>query len=216
MHSAQPALALSRRHDGIQATSVRRASLIDTVSAARALLGCLLVRDDEHGLRVGRIVETEAYLRDDPACHAFRGRDARNGSMFERAGTAYVYRLHRSYCFNVVTGARGCGEAVLVRALEPVEGMEAMQRARERRTVGHTAPRGFALTNGPGKLCQALDIDTGLDGAALLAVASKRAPLRLLACAGALDVGVSTRIGISQGRDARLRFFVRDNPWVSR
>jgi DNA-3-methyladenine glycosylase len=167
-------------------------------------------------LRAGMIVETEAYTQDDPACHAYRGRDARNGSLFSAAGSAYVYRIHRSFCFNVVTGARDCGQAVLVRALEPLAGVEAIARARRRATVGRSAPCGVALANGPGKLCQGLGIDLRFDGADLLAPPAAAPKLYLLARTYVPRVAISVRIGISQAVDAPLRFFVPDSDWVSR
>ena len=198
----------------------------DTREGARALLGATIVRRDSQngpgtlakpGQRIVRIVETEAYLEDDPACHAFGGRTQRNQSMFERAGTAYVYRIHRSYCFNIVSGAEGCGEAVLVRAVEPVSDIRAFERARAAHTVGTGKPQGASLTNGPGKLCQALDIDLSLDG--LWVVRNRRnpgCPLEVLPANDAVDIEVSPRIGISKARDALLRFYIPGNRFVSR
>jgi DNA-3-methyladenine glycosylase len=136
--------------------------------------------------------------------------------LFGAAGTAYVYRIHRSHCFNVVTGDSGCGQAVLVRALEPLAGLAAMQRARRRSTVGRAAPRGVAVANGPGKLCQALGIDLRFDGVDLLAPSADRPKVYLLARAHEPRFAVSARIGISQAVEAPLRFFVLGNAWVSR
>jgi DNA-3-methyladenine glycosylase len=198
------------------ARALTRDVLADARSAAPALLGCILVREVRGVRRAGMIVETEAYLQEEPACHAYRGRTRRNASLFGRAGHAYVYRIHRSHCFNVVTGSEGRGEAVLVRALEPIEGVAAMERARRRATVGAGAPRGVALTSGPGRLCQALAIDLGLDGIDLLAPAGTKPRLYLLARAYEPRVHVSKRIGISQARDLLLRFTVEGNRWVSR
>jgi len=197
-------------------TPLERGLLADVVSAAQALLGCVLVREERGRTRAGMIVETEAYPHDDPACHAFRGLDARNGAMFSVAGCAYVYRIHRSFCFNVVTGPAGRGEAVLVRAVEPIEGIESMRRARERATVGRRAPEGTALTNGPGKLCQAFGIDLRFDGVDLLAYRPGKNGLLLLNRGAIPQTGISPRIGISQARDAALRFFIEGNEWVSR
>jgi DNA-3-methyladenine glycosylase len=188
--------------------------LADAETAAPALLGCVLVREHRGVRRAGIIVETEAYPDGDPAGHAYRGRTARNATMLGCAGLAYVYRIHRSYCVNVVTGPEGRGEAVLVRALEPIEGAAAIERARRRATVGCAPPRGTALTNGPGKLCQALDIDLRLDGSDLLGGAGSQ--LRVLARASTPPVMVSVRIGISQAREKLLRFTIEGNPWVSR
>jgi DNA-3-methyladenine glycosylase len=180
----------------------------DTVAVARALLGCVLAHRTEEGLCAGRIVETEAYLSaDDPASHSHRGRTARNASMFAAAGTAYVYRiygLHR--CFNVVTGPKGVGEAVLVRALEPLLGLDLMRRRR-----GTADAR--QLCSGPGKLVQALAIAGEHDGRSLLA-----GPLGVWAdpaCAPAA-VEVTPRIGITQAASLPLRFALAQCRFVSR
>jgi DNA-3-methyladenine glycosylase len=195
---------------------VDRTLLSDVITAARSLLGCVLVREHPTGVRAGIIVETEAYPHDDPACHAFRGPDTRNRAMFADAGCAYVYRIHRSWCFNVVTGPAGRGEAVLVRAVEPLVGVGKMERARRRASVASRPPRGTELTNGPGKLCEALDIDARFDGAELLRLEPCANGLRLLARAGEPAIRTSRRIGISKARAARLRFFIERNDYVSR
>jgi DNA-3-methyladenine glycosylase len=181
--------------------SLERA-LASAITAAPALLGCTLARRTDDGLRLARIVETEAYPPDDPACHAFRGPTRRNGAMFGRLGSAYVYRIHRSYCFNVVTGVVGSGEAVLVRAVEPIDGLSLMARARERWAVGKGTPGGYDITNGPGKLCQALDIDLCLNGLDLLRGGAD-SPLELLPGPQAQSI-------------ATTRFVIRRSPWASR
>ena len=198
-------------------------ALLDTVQAARELLGCTLVRCQGASVRRARIVETEAYLHDDPASHSFRGLSRRNAAMFGPPGRAYVYRIHRATCFNVVTGPQDLGEAVLIRAVEPLEGLELMELARRRGTVGSTAPIGLALTNGPGKLCQALGISLADDGYDLLrgpVCASRNGRASWLALEPRpsrrrVPVECATRIGISKAREAPLRFFIADNPWVS-
>ncbi len=136
--------------------------------------------------------------------------------MFGRAGIAYVYRIHQCYCLNVVTGAPGDGQAVLIRAVEPIEGIDRMSRARARATGARTPPTGVAVTNGPGKLCQAFDIDARFDGVDLLAGTEGGSGLFLEPRILEPKISTSARIGISRATRARLRFFVRGNPWVSR
>ena len=175
----------------------------DTLALAPALLGSYLVRDLGGELLVGRIVETEAYTPDDPACHASRGETARNRAMFGPPGRAYVYLIYGiHHCFNVVTEPEGRGAAVLVRALEPVMGEAAMAERRGAK----------GLTNGPGKLCQALDIGPGLNHADL----TRPGPLYMLK--GEPDAAIlrSPRVGISQAVEWPWRFFLAGSPWVSK
>lgn len=182
----------------------------NTEDVARGLIGCFLCREAAEGLVAGIIVETEAYLSaKDPACHASRGKTARNAAMFGPAGTAYVYFIYGNYyCFNVVTGPEGKGEAVLIRALEPVEGLELMARRRGCGCCDHD------LTNGPGKLCQAFAIDRSLDGHDLT-----ERPLYLVANRRQKDYGpvmITGRIGISRGQELPLRFIAGGSNYLSR
>jgi DNA-3-methyladenine glycosylase len=166
-----------------------------------------LIREDHGDTMVGRIVETEAYLAtQDPACHGARGLTPRNATMFGPPGYAYVYAIHRSHCINVVTEAPGQPSAVLIRALEPVHGLDAMHR---RRRVDHAV----RLTSGPGKLCQALAIDRALDAWDL--TRGRRlwiaAPVQPAACI----ITVTPRIGVTSAHDLPLRFHEAANPFVS-
>jgi DNA-3-methyladenine glycosylase len=179
----------------------------DPAVVARELLGKLLIRRSLAGTSVGRIVETEAYLSaDDPACHAHRGKTRRNASMFGLPGHAYVYMIHAKWCFNTVTEGEGCGSAVLVRAIEPLLGIERMQQRR-----GTDKLRD--LTRGPARLCQALEITGQLDGWDLtqrkslwIANDDLNIPAQIVA---------TPRIGISQAADLPLRFFYAGSPFVS-
>ena len=165
---------------------------IGTVDLAKALIGVVLVRDD--GRMAGRIVETEAYPPGDPASHAYIGRRARNGAMFLAPHHAYVYMSYGVHmCFNVSSEVEGVGAAVLVRALEPLIGIE-------------------ANVSGPGRLTRALEIDRTLDGISLVRGGALwlASPVRQSG-----SVGVSPRIGITKAADRRLRFFERGNPFVS-
>jgi DNA-3-methyladenine glycosylase len=181
-----------------------------TIDLAQALIGCVLVRDCPDGRTAGRIVETEAYVRDDPASHAYRGETARNASMFLEPFHAYVYKIYgTSFCVNVTSETAGEGAAVLVRALEPLEGLGLMEQRRNTTRVRD-------LARGPGRLCQALDIDLRLDGAHLLD--DKRLWLAMpvrTSGNGRLAVGKSRRIGITKAAERLLRFYERGNPFVS-
>jgi len=187
--------------------ALRRNELpLDTVALARFLIGKLVVRELEGERLVGRIVETEAYLVGDEACHAFRGMTERNRSLFRPRGHAYVYLAYgTSWMLNVSSQAEGIGEGVLIRALEPLAGADAMARAR-----GTEVRRDLA--RGPGRLAQALAIDRALDGADLCA----KGPI-WLADDGAkpLVVGESVRIGLTKAAERVLRFYARGNPYLS-
>jgi DNA-3-methyladenine glycosylase len=171
------------------------------------LLGSVIERElDGEVLRV-RIVETEAYDQTDAASHSYRGRTPRTAVMFGPSGFAYVYFTYgMHYCLNVVCGPVGYGAAVLIRAVEPLAGAEAMARRRGDRS-------GSALTNGPAKLCQALGITRRLSGHDLGA-----GELRLVMRPRpkARDIVQTTRIGITRAQDEPWRFYLRGNPYVSR
>lgn len=175
-------------------------------AAAARLLGCELVSTAGGAEVRVRIVETEAYDEQDPASHTFRGETARNAAMFLPAGHLYVYRSHGiHFCCNVVVGGAGVGAAVLIRGAEPIEGVETMAVRRGR--------GGTELTNGPGKIGQALAADLSLSGSSLA-----DGPIRLIA-RPALDraqIGVGVRVGISKAADLLRRFYVRGNPYVGR
>ena len=185
--------------------------LQDTRLAAQKLLGQLVVRHLPSGETLsGIIVETEAYLTDDPACHAYRGQTPRNAAMFGPPGHAYVYFTYGLHMMlNLVCALEGIAEAVLIRALEPVEGVDTMRENRG----------GIAdirqLTNGPGKLAQALALTrlahNGLDvtdvGGALQILPTAYPPFEIV---------TKTRIGITQGVDLPWRYYVAGNPFVSR
>ncbi|MHB0912011.1 MAG: DNA-3-methyladenine glycosylase [Armatimonadota bacterium] len=177
-----------------------------TLEVARALLGKVLVHETEVGLLAGRIVETEAYLADDPACHASRGMTRRNASMFGEPGHAYVYFTYGMYhCMNVVTAPEGVGEAVLIRAVEPVSGIEAMAANRGTEKL-------LNLTSGPGKLCMAFGLTREHDGLDLtrgdLTVVDDGTPPG--------EIVTATRIGIRLGADSPWRFYTAGNSHVSK
>ena len=194
--------------------------------AAPLLLGCTLTRTitlygEKHKL-VARIVETEAYDQDDPASHAFGGPSDRNAAMFGPAGHLYVYVSYgMHHCCNVVCGPEGFGSGCLVRAVEPLEGVEVMRELREAGRAGkEQAERARKhplklrdLTNGPGKVCAALGIDKELYGHELTVepLVLEFAPLLPRE-----TIGRSPRVGISKNIDAQKRFFIEGNEFVSR
>jgi DNA-3-methyladenine glycosylase len=184
-----------------------------TVALARFLLGKLLVRDLDGAFALGRIVETEAYLDGDPACHAFRGMTPRNRSLFKEAGHAYVYLCYgTSYLLNVSSERRGTGAGVLLRALEPVAGIDHMRRARKLVRGARKDGRLLDLARGPGKLTSAMQVDLRHDGIDLFA----EGPLWIGSDGTTVDaIGESTRIGITKGVDARLRYFVAGSAYLS-
>ncbi|MEA3160364.1 MAG: DNA-3-methyladenine glycosylase [Gammaproteobacteria bacterium] len=170
------------------------------------MLGKVLVREFDGRMAAGRIVETEAYLQHDPACHAFRGMTARNRSLFLEHGHAYVYLCYgTSYMLNVSSEAGGIGSGVLLRALEPLCGTEHMQR-----NVSHIKPND--LTRGPGRLAAALRVDRRHDGLNLftnkqLWIGNDGHKIK--------SIGESVRIGLTKAADERLRYFVAGSRYLS-
>ncbi len=199
---ARPALTPT-----VRIRRLRRAELpVDTAVLARYLVGKILVHDHPAGRIAGRIVETEAYVVGDAAAHAFRGETPRNRSLFLERGHAYVYFVYGCwYALNVSGETAGIGAGVLLRALEPIEGIELMQRQRGTQKM-------LDLARGPGRLATAMGVDRSLDGVDLCGTgplwlgADRRRPVLL---------GESVRIGITREVHRKLRFFERDNAFVS-
>lgn len=178
------------------------------IEAAPQLLGCILERTTPQGILRLKIVETEAYHQDDPASHSFSGITKRTAPMFEASGTLYVYFTYgMHYCVNIVTGARGEGQAVLIRAAEPLAGIEIMK---QNRVVYNL----YKLANGPAKLASSLGIkNTLLSG-------KKIGPktINILPQPDAtlpLEFVTGPRIGISKAIDSPLRFYLKDNRFIS-
>jgi DNA-3-methyladenine glycosylase len=182
-----------------------------TITVAKDLLGKYLVRRIQKKLLVGRIVEVEAYLGEkDPASHAYRGKTKRNEVMFEEGGHLYVYFTYgMHFCCNVVTEEAGKGRAVLLRAVEPIVGVEEM---RKKRGFGSNRKDAWNLTNGPAKLCEAFGIQREMNGAGLL---GKELFLTEGGEVPESKIGSSTRVGVKNGADKKWRFYVRGNPFVS-
>ncbi len=178
----------------------------DVVMVAKDLLGKHLVRDTAEGKTVGRIVEVEAYLRKgDPASHCHRGRTRRNASMFGPPGHAYVYSIHSRFCFNAVAEHAGVPGGVLIRAVEPLQGMDLMGRRRG---------TDIQLTRGPARLCEAFAVTRELDGWDL----TRGEGLWVAKSPGreAVLVVSTRRIGVTAAAHRRLRFIDGDSPHVSR
>jgi DNA-3-methyladenine glycosylase len=180
---------------------------VDTTDLARYLIGKTLVHDLPEGRVSGRIVEAEAYPIGDAACHAFRGETPRNRTLFGRHGHAYVYFNYGvHWMMNVSSEAEGKGGGVLIRGIEPLEGIAIMERNR-----GVTHLEG--LTKGPGRLASAMQITKAQDG---LDLCSPKSPLWLgTAVKPVGKIGITTRIGLSKEAHRQLRFFERGNPFVS-
>ena len=185
-----------------------------TVDVARRLIGATLERIIPHGepdagiLVSGRIVETEAYLPNvDPACHGYRGPTERTAALFGRPGRSYVYFIYGvHYCFNVVTEPPGTGAAVLVRALEPIEGIAAMRRRRQPDTPVR------ALASGPGNVCRSFCIGRECNGVDL-----RDGDLRIVfPVATPGRIAVAARVGLTAAADWPLRFYDPSSNTVSR
>ena len=186
---------------------LKRAELpVDTAELARFLIGKMVVRKLVEGVAAGRIVETEAYSIGDPAGHAYRGMTPRNRALFLERGHAYVYLAYGvSFMLNVSSEMPGVGAGVLIRAIEPTLGVAIMERNRG-------IVRVQDLARGPGRLCEALEVDRRLDAIDLC----KAGPLWLGSDGHAPDeIGLSKRIGITRAPDSPLRFYVRGSRFVS-
>lgn len=181
----------------------------DVTTVTRALLGRHLIHESPQGTTVGRIVEVEAYLSEgDPSCHGARGKTRRNEALFGPPGRAYVYAIHSRWCLNAVAEPENIACAALIRAVEPLEGIDLMRARRERESL-------LDLARGPGRLCQAFGIDKAQNhwdltlGEKLWIAATPR-PL-----ARSEVVGISPRIGVTSAHELPLRFFIAGSRWVS-
>ena len=188
----------------------RKFYLRDTVTVSKDLLGKLIVRKTKYETLIAKITETEAYRgSDDPASHSYLKITKRNKVMFDTGGRVYVYFIYGNYnCFNIVTEKKGTGSAVLIRAAEPVEGIELMKSFRGK------IKNIYELTNGPGKLCKALNIDKTFygkdvteEGEIFISYPQRKERF---------DIVSTKRIGISKGADLPFRFFIKDNPFVTK
>lgn len=182
----------------------------DTIKVSERLLGKLIIRKIGKEILSAKIVETEAYIgKYDPASHSYRKFTERNKVMYEEGGKAYVYFIYGNYyCFNIVSEKKGIGNATLIRAAEPVEGLRIMKKFRGKIKTE------FDLTNGPAKLCLAMNIDRRFNGADItkqneIFISS---PLKK----EKFEIVTSRRIGISLGAEFPFRFFIKDNPYVTR
>lgn len=186
----------------------------ELLKVAKELLGKILVKKEEKKIIAGKIVEVEAYHGDfDEAAHSFHGITKRTEIMFNEGGYLYVYFTYGAHhCCNVVTGKKGQGTAVLIRAVEPLSGIDEMIRNRFRRKL-KSEKEIFNLTSGPGKTCQAFGINrtysgTDLTGNQIFILDDEKIPNKA--------IGISTRIGITKSVDLPWRFFIKNNSYLSR
>lgn len=189
-----------------------------TLQIAKNLLGKTLVHKTEKALLAATIVETEAYLPDDAACHASRGRTKRNSVMFDNPGTLYVYFTYGMYyCMNIVSEEKDIPAAILLRAAEPVQGIDIMYTNRQNRSNSKKPiKKDIEISNGPAKLCMAFGIDTCFNGITLInnqrIFISNDSPEKIKPS----QIQITSRIGISQGIELPYRFFIKNNRYVSK
>lgn len=184
------------------------------LTVAKELLGKILVHENAGEIFSGKIVEVEAYDGSmDKAAHSYPGKTKRNEVMFREGGYLYVYLSYGvHYCCNVVTGGKGKGTAVLIRAIEPVEGIENMSKNRFGRKLINEKEK-HNLTSGPGKVCKAMNINiehSGIDltGNKIYILDQPKVEDKM--------IGISKRIGITRSANLPWRFFIQDNPYLSR
>lgn len=181
----------------------------DPVTVGKELLGKLILRDSADGLAGGRIVEVEAYLGGmDPASHSYKGKSNRNAVMFGPPGFLYVYAIHSRWCMNAVTEEEEKPTAVLIRAAEPLWGIELMQARRGKQKLTE-------LTTGPARLCESLAVDRRLNGWDLTAGREIWIAEDPKAPQDALEVLTTIRIGVTSAKEELLRFCYAGNPYVS-
>ncbi|MBL7128368.1 MAG: DNA-3-methyladenine glycosylase [Ignavibacteria bacterium] len=181
----------------------------DTVTVSQNLLGKIIVRKIRNKLLAAKIVETEAYIGEhDPACHAYQKITNRSSTLYEIGGTVYVYFIYGNYyCFNIVTEEKGVGCAVLIRAVEPLQGIDTMKKYRPSAKSLHE------LTNGPSKFCLTFNIDRTLNKEDLL---GKKIFISNPLDKMKFEICVSRRIGLNIGKEFQYRFFIKDNPFVTK
>ncbi len=188
----------------------RKFYIRDSLSVARNLLGMILVKNTGKEILAGKIVETEAYMGDlDPGSHAYKKFTERNKVIYDKGGLAYVYFIYGNYfCFNVVCGKKGTANAVLIRAIEPVEGLSKMEINRGK------IKNKYELSNGPAKLCLAMSIDKKFYGKDL--TSDKEIFISKPVKKGKIEILTTKRIGLSKGAELPYRFYIKDNPYVTR
>jgi DNA-3-methyladenine glycosylase len=179
----------------------------NSIIVAKDLLGKKLVHRSSAGACSGIIVETEAYFQEDPASHTYGGKNARNAVMFGEAGHAYIYFIYgKYYCFNISTGEEGSGEGVLIRALQPTEGIELMKTRRGVDTE-------IQLCNGPAKLVTAMGITPLMKG---IDLTGGTLFVEEFLTMSELEIVTTTRVGIVKAADELLRFYIKNNSYISK
>lgn len=186
----------------------------DALHVAKNLLGKIFIKIENNKILAGRIVETEAYKENfDESAHSFRGKTKRNEVMFEEGGLLYVYFTYGvHFCANVVTGKKDTGDAVLLRAFEPLEGLSIMAERRYQ-TTEYSGKQLINLVNGPGKICQAFNLNREFNGKNLT---SDELFIVDQPCVGKQQIVTTTRIGIKKSVDLPWRFYIKNNDFVSK
>jgi len=175
-----------------------------TLNLAKSLLGSYLIHKTPQGIISGIIIETEAYLNDDPASHSFNGKTKRNSPMFLPPGHVYIYFTYgMHYCFNIVSNKEGIGEAILIRSLEPLKGINLMKNRRKTQDLHN-------LCSGPAKLVQALGITKDQNSLPL------QGNLKIIPKEQSFTIVTTTRIGISHGSFLPYRFYIKGNIFLSK
>jgi DNA-3-methyladenine glycosylase len=179
----------------------------DSSSLAKSLLGMELINEFNSKTLSGYIVETESYDMTDSASHSYIGLTKRNWPMFEKAGTIYIYQIYGLYyCLNIVSGTKHSGQAVLIRAIQPVQGLEWMKILRGTNDV-------LKLANGPAKVFSALNLDTSINGQNIFEI---NCPLSLKPGLALQEIIADKRVGISKNTNELRRFYIKDNIFVSK
>ncbi len=186
----------------------RKFFIRDCITVSKELLGKIVVHNSKQGTVSGRITETESYeAYTDPSAHSYKGKTERNKSLYLEGGYLYLFKIHRYICMDIVTGEEGVPSSVLLRSLEPLEGIDIMKENRGKQKL-------IELTTGPGKLVQALGIEYKYDGYNIYQPDSK---IYIVDDGYEVeDIVQTTRVGISKAKDLKNRFYIKNSKYISK